>query len=89
MKKIKHGIPIWNRKELIVTMDLNRQAEIRGILSANQINYVIKTTNLQNAQLVGIHRGRMGNLGINQAYSYEYRIFVHKKDYDKAVKLME
>lgn len=46
---------IFNRKELLMTMDLKKQADVREILSANHIPYVIKTTNLTN-------RGRQGVL---------------------------
>lgn len=81
-------ITILNRKELAVTMDMNRQSEIRTILSNNNIDYSIKTTNLQSAPLVGSRRGRTGNFGINQDYSYEYKIYVNKDDYDKAIHLI-
>jgi 3-phosphoglycerate kinase len=77
-------ITIFNRKELLITMDFNKQADVREILSANKIPYVFKTTNLQSSQVIGSHRGRIGNFGINQDYSYEYKIYVHKNDYDKA-----
>ena len=40
-------ITVFNRKELLITMDMNKQAEVRDILSANKIPYVIKTTDLQ------------------------------------------
>ena len=77
-------ITIFNRKELIITTDMKRQSGIRNILANNNIDYVIKTTNLQNAPVVGANRGRTGSFGINQDYSYEYKIFVHKKDYGRA-----
>ena len=77
-------ITVFNRKELMITTDMKRQSDIRNILANNHINYVIKTTNLQNAPVTGANRGRTGSFGINQNYSYEYKIFVHKKDYDKA-----
>ena len=38
-------ITVFNRKELIVTMEMNRQAEVRDILSNNNIEYIIKTVN--------------------------------------------
>ena len=63
---------------------MKRQSDIRNILANNHIDYVIKTTNLQNAPVTGANRGRTGSFGINQDYSYEYKIFVHKKDYDRA-----
>jgi hypothetical protein len=81
-------ITIFNRKELLITMDHNRQADVRNILSANNIPYVIKTTNLQSSQIAGSNRGRLGTFGVNQNYSYEYKIFVHKNDYDKALGLI-
>ena len=81
-------ITIFNRKELLVTMDINKQANIRDILSANNISYVIKTTNLQNSQFAGSRRGQIGNFRINQDYSYEYKIYVHKNDYDRALYLI-
>ena len=64
-----------NRKELLITLDMKKQSEIREILSANNIEYVVKTTNLQSATVVGSQRAYTGNYGINQDYSYEYKIF--------------
>lgn len=81
-------LTIFNRKELIVTMDMNRQSDIRNILSANQINYSVKTTNLQNAQAVGSRRGRVGSFGVDSQFSYEYKIYVHKQDYERAKHLI-
>lgn len=81
-------ITIFNRKELLVTMDFNKQADVREILSINRIPYVTKTTNLQSSPVVGSHRGRVGNFGINQDYSYEYKIYVHENDYDRAWRLI-
>lgn len=40
------------------------------------------------AQAVGSHRGHQGSMGVKQDYSYEYKIYVHKNDYDKAVSLI-
>ena len=81
-------ITIFNRKELLITMDMSRQSNARDILSANGIDYTIKVTNLQSASAVGNMRGRFGSFGINQNYSYEYKIYVHRKDYDYALKLI-
>ena len=78
-------ITIFNRKELLITMDLNRQSTVRDILSANGIDYSVKVTNIQSAP---INRSRFGSFGANQNYSYEYKIFVHKKDYDYALYLI-
>ena len=77
-------LTIFNRKELIVTMDIHRQAEIRDVLAQNDIDYTVKTKNLQNSGAFDSQRGRIGNMGINQDYSYEYKIYVYKKDYEAA-----
>lgn len=81
-------ITIFNRRKLLITMDFQKQAEVRGVLSANNIPYLTKTTNLTNAQAFGSHRGHQGSFGVNQNYSYEYKIYVHRNDYDKAVSLI-
>lgn len=82
-------ITVFNRKELIITMEMNRQAEVCNILSKNGINYTVKTTNLQTRSFLGSTRGRTGSFGINPDYSYEYKIYVQKKDFEKAVFLIK
>ena len=82
-------LTIFNRKELIVTMDIHRQAEIRDVLAQNGIDYTVKTKNLQNSGALDSQRGRIGNMGINQDYSYEYKIYVHKTDYETALGLIK
>lgn len=82
-------ITVFNRKELIITMEMNRQAEVRNILSKNGINYTVKTKNLQTAPFLGNTRGRTGSFGIKPDYSYEYKIYVHKKDFEKAISLIK
>ena len=58
-------LTIFNRKELITTMDMQRQANIRSILSANGVAYTVRTENLQGSSAFGGgSRGRLrhGNL---------------------------
>ena len=82
-------ITVFNRKELIITMETNRQAKVRDILSQNGIDYTVKTTNPETAPILGYRRARTGSFGINPDYSYEYKIYVHKKDYEKAAALIK
>ena len=35
-------ITIFNRKELLITMDMNQQSNVRNILSANGVDYTTK-----------------------------------------------
>lgn len=82
-------ITIFNRKELLITMDMGCQSRVREILSANGIDYTIKVINLQSSSAFESKRGRFGSFGINQNYSYEYKIYVHKKDYEYACYLIK
>ena len=82
-------ITIFTRKKLLVTMDAGRQGNICQILASNGIKYSVKVTNLQSSTVVGSSRARTGCFGINQNYSYEYKIFVHKNDYEDALRLIK
>lgn len=84
----KKMITIFNRKELLITLDMKRQGDVRDMLSANGINYKVKVTNRENSALIGSRIGRVGSLGRNQNLVYEYKIYVHKKDYDYALGLI-
>lgn len=77
-------LTIFNRRELLVTLSLERQAEVRKILSANGIDYTVKITNRQG----GIQRANMWSAGFNQNFSWEYKIYVHQKDLEYALHLI-
>ena len=81
-------ITIFNRKELIITMNMKRQSEVRDILFQNGIDYIVKTINPETAPILGNRRAHTGSFGINANYSYEYKIYVHKKDFEKAVSVV-
>ena len=83
-------IALWNRRELDITWDMSRQAEIRSILAANGIDYTVKAENPQTTNFFGVtQRGRTGSLGLKTEYSYQYKIYVHKKDFEKAAYLIK
>lgn len=81
-------ITIFNRKELLVTFDMKHQGNVRDILATNGINYTVKVTNRQNAAIMGSSRTRVGSFGMSPNLAYEYKIFVHKNDYDNAMGLI-
>lgn len=81
-------ITIFNRKELLVTFDMKHQGNVRDILATNGINYTVKVTNRQNAAIMGSSRARVGSFGMSSNLAYEYKIFVHKNDYDNAMGLI-
>lgn len=76
-------ITIFNRREVLITLDMKRQADVRNALASKGIDYIFKTTNLC-ASSTGI----TGNVGINMDQSVEYKIYVHKKDFDRAKRVV-
>ena len=54
-------ITVFNRKELIVTMSMDIQAKVRDILATNNIDYSIKTKNLQASPWYANSRSRTGD----------------------------
>lgn len=76
-------INIFNRKELVVTMDLAKQGVIRDILATHGIEYYVRTMNLSGSSAMSA-RGSSGSFGMNLVQSVEYKIYVKKKDYEKA-----
>ena len=57
-------LTIFNRKKLITMMDMQRQSNIRSVLSANGIAYTVRTENLQGSSAFGGRSGGWwGSLG--------------------------
>lgn len=77
-------INLFNQKELLVTMKMERQSQVRDILAQNNIDYIVRTRNLEATPVIGSRRAQTGSFGINQDYTYEYKIYVHKKDFERA-----
>ncbi len=78
-------ITIFNRRELCITYSMGEQAEIRDILSQNNIEYRVRTTNRMSSSAFGRGmRGSTGSYGQNMGLNYEYTFYVHKKDYEQA-----
>ena len=82
-------ITIFNRKELLMTFSMQEQYRVRDILSANGIDYKVKTVNPSARSYVGgSARGRSGSFGINSDAAYQYYIYVQAKDYGWAKSLI-
>ena len=79
-------LTIFNRRELAVTMDMQKQAEIRNILASNGVKYLVRTRSPGGGSFGS--RGRMGSFGLEPALSCEYRIYVHRDDYAAALALI-
>ena len=82
-------ITALNRKELLVTFDMETQARVRNVLADNNIDYKIKTVNrMSPSPAAAGARSHTGTLGQNLNQMYEYIIYVKKEDYEKAKALI-
>ena len=64
---------------------MSEQAKIRDKLSQSDIGYYVRTINrMSPSPFAGGMRSRTGSFGQNMDLNYEYRIYVHKKDYENA-----
>lgn len=70
-------IHLFNRKELLLTSSMERQARVRDILETNHIPYRVRTSS-------NISRSRGVIPGMRMDLMYQYRIYVKKSDYEKA-----
>lgn len=73
-------IHLFNRKELLLTTSMERQARVRDVLAANGIECFVKTK----SQVGGFARSRTVMPGMRMDMMYQYYIYVKKSDYEKA-----
>ena len=78
-------VTLFNCKELFVTYSLKEQARVRDVLSAEDIDYDIKPLNLASpSPMTAGRKAVLGNFGIDQSTSCEYKIYVKKEDFERA-----
>lgn len=78
-------IAVLNRKELCITFDMKKQADIREQLQAHQIDYEIKTINRISPSPMGAGvRAKTSSAGHKTELEREYIFYVRKADYEKA-----
>jgi hypothetical protein len=81
-------ITMFNRRELYTTFSMKEQANIREILTGNNIDYVVKTINRNSPSALSDTRARTGTFGQNKDYEYEYIIYVPKAMLNEAKELI-
>ncbi len=76
-------ITIFNRREVYLTSSLQRQIQIRNILEDNGIETLVKiNSNIRNRGSYGFMLN--DRVGESEAYINEYKIYVHRKDFEIA-----
>ena len=80
-------ITVWNRKELLCTFDMKKQAEVRDILWKFDIPYEVRVSD--QADFFAGSRMNYENTERSIDHQTEYLIYVRKEDYDKAMFLVQ
>ena len=70
-------IHLCNRKELLMTTSMERQARIRDVLAANNIPCLVRARS-------HLSRSRTTIPGMQMDLRYQYYIYVKRSDYEKA-----
>ncbi len=82
-------LTIFNRRELTITYDLARQAEVRERLVQNGIQYTVRVINRKSlSPFAAGTRARTGTFGEKLQLEYQYIIYVRKSDYEKAAAII-
>lgn len=82
-------ITVLNRREVLLTYNLQRLAEVRELLETNNVKYDYKVINRNSPSALSDARARTGTFGQNSEFMREYIIYVHKKEYDYARALLQ
>lgn len=78
-------ITIFNRKQVLVSFSMEKQAKVKDILDHNGINYYERVINRRSSSSFGSGtRSITGSFGEKTSYMYEYIIYAHKKDFELA-----
>ena len=84
---MRNLIHIFNRRELLMTYDLQRVNDLRELLRANRIDYFVKVSGPRSATSIGASRTRIYSFGHNRSPD-RYTVYVHKADWEYAMHLL-
>ena len=73
----------FNRAELLITYDSHRLSQVRSALAAAGVDYTYRFKDLA-SPAIGDAWGRHRPLGMNQEVRVEYKLYVRKKDLERA-----
>lgn len=77
-------ITIFNSKSVYLGYDVRAFQRASDALRAAGIRYKVKSRS-RFGGWGGVTRGRVGTMGMNPDYMYEYEVLVHDRDYEQAV----
>ena len=76
-------ITIFNRKQVCLTHNMKQQGDVRRTLADVGIAYKVVTNPISS-----LRSRRGGTIGPQAAFLYQYKIYVHKRDYEKAMHVL-
>ena len=80
-------IHIFNRRELLLSYDLQQVNDLRELLRANRIDCLVKVTGPRSAVSMGASRSRIYSFGHDRSME-RYTVYVHKADWEYAMHLL-
>ena len=78
-------ITLFNRKQLLSTYQMEEQANVRDILSQNNVDYHVHIVNRKSPSPMDAGSRITGTFGENLSLGHEYIIYVKKTEHDKAM----
>lgn len=82
---MKYMITIFNRKELMITRDMDRYANAKDDLKAAGIDFTLGSKGNNFKHATARARTGMPNGTVSYDSGMVYIIYVHEKDYNRAV----
>lgn len=77
------------KKEVLNTFSYEKFTSARSSLSQNNISYSVKVVDQSGAGPFESTRTRAGSYGLKQDWVKQYYVFVDKKDYEKALYVIQ
>ena len=75
-------ITIFNRCMVLRTIEMDKYLNARDELAENNIDYKMTVRNRRNYNIEAM---RKGTVYTGRRFACEYSLYVHRKDYDRAV----
>lgn len=83
-------ITVFNRRNVYNGFDMKEFNRIRDMLDLHHIHYTYHVNNrLGQWAGEGTIRGRTGNIGMKSEETYQYELFVHRREWENAKELIK
>ena len=77
-------ITIFNSKSVYLGYDVRAYQRVTDVLRAAGIRFKVKSRSRMGGW-GSVTRGRVGTMGMDPDYMYEYEVLVHERDYERSV----